>query len=635
MINSLNRYERLFGGRYLSAETAVNTPNPVIRSFLKACAGHEGESYGSVSFVEEIPQSAVDAVNMAFGGAYRENPEGYVILLEDDITVYAGGLRGHIYAANDLMRMAADGFIPQGIVYNAPLASLRSLKVYLSPEENIPFFKEVVDMCCRYRCNTLIVEVGGAMEYKRHPEINEGWVAYCDEMGEYSGKTIVIQEQTYPWGKNSIHCENGGRRFLKQDQVRDIVRYCRDRGIEVIPEMPTLSHCDYLLTRHPEFAERRDDPYPDTCCPNAPGLYDYVFDVLDEVLDVFQPAYLHIGHDEYYSICLCERCKGLDAAEVYAKDIIKIHDWLAARGVKTIMWSEKLLNAITKGGHAAGGAEKPYVFRGETVMTIPATHRAIEMIPKDILCMHWYWGLDREWDGEFLRRGFPMFYGNLQPMAMPNATARLAAGAMGGGPSNWSYATLQYLQENGVLAALAYCSLLYWKDGLTDGRYEEMLQTCFEDLYLFGNRETLAGPRIEITHTTAHYRPFQYLFDGVFKDVEADTIGKHVVEYADGTALEIPVVYGQNVSNKDRFWNRGFAGEGFPADEDHGDSDCYVYDEQLCGMAYTTLPVRLGEETWFRCAVKNPYPGKEVKRVRTEEKPGMEGKLLVREISII
>ena len=37
-------------------------------------------------------------------------------------------------------------------------------------------------MLLYYRYNTVILEVGGAMEYKRHPEINESWESYCCEM---------------------------------------------------------------------------------------------------------------------------------------------------------------------------------------------------------------------------------------------------------------------------------------------------------------------------------------------------------------------------------------------------------------------------------------------------------------------
>ena len=272
-------------------------------------------------------------------------------------------------------------------------------------------------------------------------------------------------------------------------------------------------------------------------------------------------------------------------------------------------------------------------------MTIPATYPAIEKMPKDILCMHWYWSIKESWDDEFLRRGFYMFFGNLHSLAMPNAAKRLAAGAKGGGPSNWSYATFPYLQENDALISLAYAALLFWKDNITDDRYEECLKFCFEDLFRLRYIEEIKQPHIEITHTTAHFRPYISHADGVFIDYDADTIGSYTVEYEDGTSFVIPAVYGQNISNKDRCWTRSIGaptgGADMGGDNESGDYECYTYDSLLTSVGYTTLPMQIDGDTWFKFIVKNPSPEKKIATVRTIEKQGMEGKLLVKAINII
>ncbi|MGC8001270.1 family 20 glycosylhydrolase, partial [Salmonella enterica] len=76
------------------------------------------------------------------------------------------------------------------------------------------------------------------------------------------GETIRIQEKIYPWEKNSIHLENGEGSYITQDEVREIVEYCRYRGMEVIPEVPLMSHSDYILAAYPELNEREEDKYP-------------------------------------------------------------------------------------------------------------------------------------------------------------------------------------------------------------------------------------------------------------------------------------------------------------------------------------------------------------------------------------
>lgn len=78
------------------------------------------------------------------------------------------------------------------------------------------------------------------MEYKKHPEINESWLGYCKEMGRYPERADEVQTM-FGWSKNSIHFENGGGAFLPKETVRKFVSYCRERGMEVIPEVPSLS----------------------------------------------------------------------------------------------------------------------------------------------------------------------------------------------------------------------------------------------------------------------------------------------------------------------------------------------------------------------------------------------------------
>jgi hexosaminidase len=102
--------------------------------------------------------------------------------------------------------------------------------------ENIGIFKDMIDLIAYYKYNAIILEIGGAMEYKKHPEINEKWVEACNEAHRYSGRAQEIQKKTHPWEKNSIHCDNGDGGFLTQDECHDIASYCRERGLEVIPE---------------------------------------------------------------------------------------------------------------------------------------------------------------------------------------------------------------------------------------------------------------------------------------------------------------------------------------------------------------------------------------------------------------
>ena len=151
--------------------------------------------------------------------------------------------------------------------------------------------------------------------------------------------------------------ENGDGGYLSQDELRGLIQYCKERGFEVIPEVPSLGHCDYLMMGNPDIAERADDPYPDTYCPSNPKSYQILFDVIDEIIDVFEPSIMNIGHDEYYTIGVCEKCRGKSGADLFSADVNKIADYLAAKNVRTMIWGDKLLkNAIVPGSGPFGGA---------------------------------------------------------------------------------------------------------------------------------------------------------------------------------------------------------------------------------------------------------------------------------------
>ena len=76
-----------------------------------------------------------------------------------------------------------------------------------------------------------------------------------------------------------------------------MVAACRDCGINLIPDMNLLGHQtvqdyvdpDGLLRSHPEFSETPITEAPEysySLCPNAPGLFELLCDLMDEIADV-------------------------------------------------------------------------------------------------------------------------------------------------------------------------------------------------------------------------------------------------------------------------------------------------------------------------------------------------------------
>ena len=504
------------------------------------------------------------------------------------------GLR---FGLQTLLRLCEVRSLPIGTAAMQAKAHCRGIKVYLP--EPVPRFidewKHMIDIAARYHINTIMIELGGALEYKSHPEINEGWLEYSAFMNEYPGKTNEIRHQ-FNFEKNSIHTANGRGKVLTQKQMKDLIDYCRERGMELIPEMPTLSHCDYLLTRHPELAERTDDPYPDTCCPAKDGYYKLIFDLFDEVIALFQPRIINIGHDEYYSIGLCPECRKKSAPQIFADDITRIADYLRNKGVKTMIWGEKLLDSHFLDGVAIGGSDR-HLPSGQH---IPATFPAIDLVPRDLEILHWYWSIDRTFEQEYIRHGFPFTFGNFAPEIMPDFNKRMAR-SCGYIISNWGDADFRTFQRNNILFQMAYAFALTWSQELDSEDHRLAADWSKRDLYQLRH---LREPEdvITIIHNTTADLPHQHFVDGNYIDERRFLIGHHIVKDEEGTEYALPVIYGSNIGSMKSHGKR--------IDDPDYICDCYQIDARFWETTCETLPTVTDEIAWYQCTYLNPAPGK-------------------------
>lgn len=528
--------------------------------------------------------------------------EGYDIVLEADrIDVRYADERGGIYAALTLRQLSECGELFVGHLADAPDCAFRGYRVYLPGRNSMDAFRAMVDFIVYYKYNHISLEIGGAMEYKRHPEINARWAEFAADTHRYSDRAHEIQNG-YPWVKNSIHTDNGEGDILTQDEVRALIDYCRSRGLEVYPEVPSLSHTDYLCMAHPDIAERKEDPYADTYCPSNPRSYELLFDVMDEVIDVFQPKLINIGHDEFYSMCLCEKCRDRRPQDVFTEDVVRIHDYLAARGIRTAMWADKLLPVVSRAGVCHGGAGAEHI-REEGMRTrvyYPPTFQCQSMLPRDILMINWYYGFGMQYDLILHTHGYPMIFGNMSVNEVENWRLRRQFGLRGGSCSNWGSNHPEYMQRNSQYLNLVMGAYAMWSHDYDTAALGTLRKQAFDECYRkhYGD---LRG-HIEVTHTTKKFIPYKVFYDGVFIEDEVYHMGKYRLTYTDGTTAEFDVRYGTNIAS-DRLMH---------VVDGEKDPTLGVAEGSLGELSYSTVPSLLDGRTVFRTAFRNPCPDKAV-----------------------
>jgi len=392
----------------------------------------------------------------------EKNPgaEGYILHVSSNKIIIAGSDdQGAFYGLQSLRQLVDSGAGKgiQGVkVKDWPNFAFRAIRLYVPGPENLAFFRRFMrDFMSLYKYNKVILEFN-CMRLDKHPEANAGWIEFSKYM-QYtrSNSTEGIKGEE----KNSSHFDAGDGYIIEKSDVRAIVDFANENFLEVIPEIPSLTHGYYLLTRHPELAEYPGDRWPDTYCPSNPKSYELMFDVYDEYIEVIKPKMIHIGHDEWWGAPLgvCPLCKGKDFSELFARDINKIHDYLDARGIKIAMWGDYILESVRNKGPqnriSSTGVkyQTPGAMRPEVVM---------ESIPKDILVLNWFW-IDQKKEKELKNFGFKQIYGNFTPN-ISNWNERIKKiDLAGGAPSSWA-ATNEFNFGKDLILDFLGCANFVW-----------------------------------------------------------------------------------------------------------------------------------------------------------------------------
>lgn len=288
--------------------------------------------------------------------------ESYIIdVSRKSVHVEASGVRGFNYAIQTLKQMLPE--IPCVRIEDAPRFSYRGMHL----DEARHFFgietvKKYLDIMAYHKLNTfhwhLTDDQGWRVEIKKYPELTQ--------IGSIRNGTCIRRNY-----KTNDGVPYGQGMWYTQDQVREIVNYAAQRGIDVIPEIDLPGHMLAALAAYPHLG-CTGGPYKvwhrwgvstDVLCVGNEDVYSFLEDVLSEVCDLFPSKYIHIGGDECPkdSWKTCPKCQskikalGLkdDAkhtAEHYLQSYVmnRVESFLNSKGKSVIGWDEMLEGAPTK-----------------------------------------------------------------------------------------------------------------------------------------------------------------------------------------------------------------------------------------------------------------------------------------------
>ncbi|MBC8461348.1 MAG: family 20 glycosylhydrolase [Deltaproteobacteria bacterium] len=292
-------------------------------------------------------------------------PEGYALeISEHKVCLGANNPLGLFYGVQTLLQLmqpSGEGklSIPQLNIRDWPNMAWRAVHCFPPSEAGLPAFKNVLtEVLPRYKINTLIFEVNYRFPYQSHPEVAE---------------PNAFSKKVY----------------------REITALASEHFIQIIPQFNCLGHQSWskrtspLLRTHPEFDEtpwlppHNPDIYCRSWCPLHSDVNRFVFDLFDELIDVFQPEAFHVGMDEVFILGddRCPRCKNKPKHELFAKAVNDLHAYLnGEKGLTFLMWGDRLIDA------------KQFDY-GRWEASENATAEAINLIPQDIIVCDWHYGV--------------------------------------------------------------------------------------------------------------------------------------------------------------------------------------------------------------------------------------------------
>lgn len=325
------------------------------------------------------------------------NEEGYTVSVNYDKIIISGKTaKGVFYGIQTLKQLipvsmetkTTDLTIPAVKIKDNPRFVYRGMHLdvgrYLFP---VDFIKKYIDIIAMHKMNTfhwhLTEDQGWRIEIKKYPKLTE--------IGSKRYGTIIGHHP----GTSNDETEYGG--FYTQEEVKDIVKYATERHVTIIPEIELPGHASAAIASYPFLSCFPNEPtvvtndmgskagkliqaqgtkkivqetwgvFDDVFCAGNEKTFEFLENVLAEVIPLFPSEYIHIGGDECpkSNWKRCPDCQKrikdnhlTDEHQLQSYFIQRIEKYLNTKGKKIIGWDE-----ILEGGLAPNASVMSW--RGE------------------------------------------------------------------------------------------------------------------------------------------------------------------------------------------------------------------------------------------------------------------------------
>lgn len=271
--------------------------------------------------------------------------KGYIINLDETISI-AYENDEHLFYALVTLKSLVDKEIQMAQIIDCPNLHHRGLMLDVARHF---YSKDVIfsllDLCAELKLNVfhlhLTDDQGWRLESKIYPKLHE--------VGS-------IRKQT----KRRFRVKNQSvEGYYTADDIKEIVQYAKERFIEVVPEIDLPGHFSAAIASYPNLSCRKEKKevvcdfgiFEDILCVGVEENRQFIFDILDEVIDLFQCKRIHLGCDEVP----LSHWKNCESCQTYMKSmgclnektlfLYQIQTWVEfckRKGTKVVIWNDPL-----------------------------------------------------------------------------------------------------------------------------------------------------------------------------------------------------------------------------------------------------------------------------------------------------
>lgn len=309
----------------------------------------EGTSLGSVPFAESATSNNGIELNLCDSSIVTGNEAYRIEIDKKGVRLSANTETGIFYGLQTLLQLLNNGdnkTLPALTINDSPRFPYRGLHLDVSRHFfDKEFVKKQLNAMAYFKMNRLHWHLtdgaGWRIEIKKYPRLTSfaAWRPF-DKLNDWwvGGRTFCEQDDPRAVGG-----------YYTQDDIREVVAYAAERHITIIPEIEMPGHSEEVLATYPELS-CSGKPYVNAdFCIGTEKTFEFLENVLLEVIDLFPSEYIHIGGDEASksSWKTCPRCQkrmadehlnSVDELQSYM--IHRIEKFLNDHGRKIIGWDE-------------------------------------------------------------------------------------------------------------------------------------------------------------------------------------------------------------------------------------------------------------------------------------------------------